>query len=126
MLVHIAVSFQVHYQWSHDLAVVETARQTRDLTGVDWGGGVWLNYLFALVWITDGVWWVTHPTGHARRSRWLKWGTHGFLAFMLFNATVIFGSTMARFLGIIAFGYLGARLLVAHLTRNNNRNRGNG
>ena len=39
------------------VAWAETARRTRELTGVDAGAGLWLNYLFGLVWLGDLAGW---------------------------------------------------------------------
>jgi hypothetical protein len=99
MVLHTALAFQVHHDWSHAAAVIDTARQTRELTGLNWGGGVWLNYLFAFVWLGDAAWRRTQPEAHARRPRWLAVTTHAFLAFIWFNATVVFGSWPMRVVG---------------------------
>ena len=106
MFVHVLLAFQYYHQWSHTDAVVETARQTRELTGVNWGGGVWLNYLFSLVWMSDGLWRLVLPLSYAGRPIWLNQGGHAFLAFMWFNATVVFGSPAIQLAGIVAFGWL--------------------
>ena len=103
LLVHTALAFHVYHDWSHVAAVVDTARQTRELAGINWGGGVWLNYLFATVWLGDALWRFASPASHTRRPRWLAVITHGFLAFIWFNATVVFGSWPLRLSGAIAF-----------------------
>ena len=108
MLLHTAFAFHFHHHWSHAVAVVDTACQTRELTGINWGGGVWLNYLFAAVWLGEASWRIAAPTGHARRPRWLTIATHAFIAFMWFNATVVFGSWPMRVAGVVAFGGLAA------------------
>ncbi len=110
MLVHTALAFHIYHDWSHTAAVVETARQTRELTGLNWGGGVWLNYMFAAVWLGDALWRLASPASHARRPRWLAVVTHGFLAFIWFNATVVFGSWPMRAAGAFAFIWLATTL----------------
>ncbi len=109
MLTHTVLAFHFFHGWSHTAAVVETARQTRELTGLNWGGGVWLNYLFLAVWLADAVWRLASQHSHARRPRFLTIATHGFLAFMWFNATVVFGSWPMRVVGVLACGALASR-----------------
>ena len=57
-LAHVAFAFHFFHNWSHGHAYAETARQTRELFGLDWGGGLYLNYVFTLAWAADaGYWW---------------------------------------------------------------------
>ena len=51
---HVACAFHFHHQWSHAVAYGDTARQTAEFTGWNWGGGLYLNYLFAVVWLISG------------------------------------------------------------------------
>ena len=53
LLAHFALAFHLRYGWSQAAAVRETARQTAETFGLDWGGGVFVNYLFAIVWTID-------------------------------------------------------------------------
>jgi len=79
-VLHVVFAFTYFYEWSHAVAVRETARQTRELFGVDWGGGIYLNYVFTLAWAADCF--VDKPY----RMRWIvRW----FLAFMVVNASVV-------------------------------------
>jgi hypothetical protein len=78
-LAHVWCAFAFHYEWSHAVAYRETARQTKELFGVDWGGGLWLNYLFTAVWVGEVLWW---------RPR-VRWWAQGFLGFMILNGTVV-------------------------------------
>src|SRR5258708_31308395 len=45
---HVACAFAVYHHWSHDDAYARTARETAEMIGVDWGGGIYFNYLFVL------------------------------------------------------------------------------
>src|SRR3954470_19546310 len=65
---HVLCAFAFFHHWSHAAAYEETARQTRALIGWDWGGGLFVNYLFTLVWVADLLWWWLAPAAHARRS----------------------------------------------------------
>src|SRR5215210_3924672 len=40
LLAHVACAFHVYHGWSHESAYVETARQTGEVVGLDWGGGL--------------------------------------------------------------------------------------
>jgi hypothetical protein len=77
-LAHVYLAFDQRYAWSHAVAYAETARQTRELFGLDWGGGIYFNYAFTLLWPLDFV----YP-----RNRWL----HAFLIFMFVNGVFVFG-----------------------------------
>ena len=80
-LAHICLAFDQRYAWSHAIAYAETARQTRELFGLDWGGGIYFNYLFTLLWPIDLVWW---------RGPFSA-GIHAFMLFMFLNGVVVFG-----------------------------------
>jgi len=102
-LAHVASAFEFHHHWSHGDAYRETARQTGDLTGVNWGGGLYLNYLFAVAWLADVLWWWLASRTFARRPVWLNTTWHAFFAFMVFNGTVVFGRGPVRWLGFTIF-----------------------
>ena len=55
-LTHFLAAFHWHYGWSHTRAVSATAEQTARVFGVDWGGGVWVNYAFLAAWVADAAW----------------------------------------------------------------------
>ena len=101
LVAHILCAFHFYHDWNHAAAVAETARQTREQIGVDSGWGVYVNYLFAAVWIADAAWWWVGETTRARRPRWLSVAVHAFLFFIVFNATIVFGGLAARTFGAI-------------------------
>lgn len=90
-LVHVACAFHFYHGWSHSAAWEHTARRTAELTGLHWGGGLLVNYAFTLVWLGDVVLWWRRPEAHRQRSRRLTWVLQAFMAFIIFNATVVFG-----------------------------------
>ncbi len=102
MLVHVLVAFHFRHQWSHAAAVIDTARQTKELMGWEWGGGVWLNYLLVLIWLGDALWLNLAKESYLTRAKWLGVVVQGYLAFMWFNATVVFGTMGAKVFGVIA------------------------
>jgi hypothetical protein len=89
-LLHTAVAFHVGHRWSHEAAWAHT----RQVGG--FGDGIYVNYAFALVWLADAVWVCAAFDSYRARPRWLHWLVHGFLAFVVFNAAVVFGSSGAR------------------------------
>jgi hypothetical protein len=105
-LVHIALAMHFYHHWSHAAAYAETARQTRETIGLDWGGGIYFNYLFALVWLADVCWWWLWPGVRARRSLWISALLHGYLAFIFFNATVVFEDGPTRWMTLAVCGGL--------------------
>jgi hypothetical protein len=99
--VHVGLAYHFFHQWSQDSAYRATARQTADVTGLDWGGGLYFNYALIAFWIADVAWWWRDPESHRGRPRVLNIIWHGFLVFMIFNATVVFGTGALRLVGLI-------------------------
>jgi hypothetical protein len=90
-LTHVAAAFQFRHHW---------------------GGGLYFNYAFTAPWVLDVIWIWWSPETYRRRRRWIALVIHGFMAFMFFNATVIFVSGWVRWLGLmvtIVFGILWLR-----------------
>jgi hypothetical protein len=105
-LAHVACAFHFFYAWSHSAAYHRTAAQTLATTGWNWGGGLYLNYLFTAVWLADSLWWWRQPA--RRRIRWLEIVVQLFMWFMVFNATVVFGHGAVRWFGLVGCGLLAA------------------
>jgi hypothetical protein len=101
-LAHVACAFQFYHGWSHTAAYRETARQTAERFGLDWGGGLYFNYAFTAAWVADVLWWWRGIAAYEARPRWLNATVQGFFAFMAFNATVVFASGLVRWLGLAA------------------------
>lgn len=99
---HIGLAMHFVHHWDHAAVYEDTARQTREVVGLDWGGGIYINYLFALAWLADVAWWWLAPLSRAARGRWLAWLLHGFLAFIIFNATIVFKDGAIRWATIAA------------------------
>jgi hypothetical protein len=104
-LVHVGVAFHYAHGWSHEQAV----RHVRDVSGV--GEGIYASYLFTLLWTADVVFWWLSPGCYAARGPWIDRLLHGFLAFMIFNATVVFETGFIRWAGAAGFTALGLLLL---------------
>lgn len=103
---HIVCAFEFVHHWNHAVAYAETARQTAQTVGVEWGGGIYINYLFGLVWGADVLWWWLRPASHARRPLWASAAVHGFLVFIMFNACVVFAPRPMLWWGLAGTGVL--------------------
>lgn len=102
MAVHSAAAFMLLYDGSHATAVAATARQTAALTGVESGAGIYINYAFLALWITDAAWWWIAPATYAARGRVIDASISGFFLFMFLNGAVIFADGWMRGLGATA------------------------
>jgi len=116
MLAHVACAFHFYHRWSHEAAYLDTARQTKGVFGLEWGGGLYVNYALLMGWLLDvGCWWGAGLGSYRRRPRALLAAWHGFLIFIIFNATVVFKAGLTRWAGLcLCFGlclawWLGAR-----------------
>lgn len=110
-VLHTAVALHAAHGWSHEAAY----RHTAAVGGFGWG--VYVNYLFVLVWTADAAaMWVT-PRLYRQRSRYLTWAVHGFLAFVVFNATVVFGRFPWSVMAGGLFTVLGLLWWRAHAVR---------
>jgi hypothetical protein len=116
-LAHTACAFHLVHGWSHDAAYHDTARKTAELLGVAYGGGVYWNYAFLAVWLTDVLWWWTFPRRYLRRSFWICALVQGFLGFMVINGTVVFATGTVRWVAVAAGVGLGLSGLVTLATR---------
>ena len=102
LVTHFICAFQFYHSWSHQSAYIETARQTAEVVNVNWGGGLFINYAVAILWLTDVAWWWFAGLSAYRRRPWLitlLW--HGFLLFIIFNATVVFKDGLTRWIGLL-------------------------
>jgi len=100
LAIHIVLAMAVRHGWSHASALEETARQTNDVFGLNWGGGVYVNYLFAVVWISELFVWRQWPEGYASRPDWIKWSLRAFYFVMIVSAAVIFATGWRRWMGV--------------------------
>src|SRR4051812_10499094 len=58
LVIHVALAFHHVHHWSHRDAFDATARQTAEVFGVGWGGGIFANYALLVVWAVEVLnWW---------------------------------------------------------------------
>jgi hypothetical protein len=109
-IVHIAISMGLRHGWSHGAAIRDTALQTMEVFGVAIGWGVYVNYVFVMVWLAELAWWRADPVGYARRNGVIVWLLRGFYFVILVNAAVIFVRPQFRIAGLalVLFWVLGA------------------
>ena len=100
-LVHVAAAFATYHGWSHAEAVAHTARQTAAVVGLDWGGGVWVNYAFTALWIGETLWWWWRPHAYRTRTRRLDTAVRLMFLFMIVNGAVVFVPGPTRWWGAV-------------------------
>ena len=103
-IVHALAAFHGVYGWSHVAAVDATAKQTAALTGLAWGGGLFVNYAFLAAWAADAIWWWIAPTSYRLRAATVEHLRLAFFVFMFVNGAIVFAGGAARFVGIAAVG----------------------
>ena len=101
-ITHSALAFHVRHGWSHDAAVRQTAAQTAAVTGLDWGGGVFVNYAFLAIWAADVAWIWAAPASYLRRPSAVNGLVSAFFLFIIVNGAVVFAGGPARVVGIAA------------------------
>ena len=101
-IVHSALAFAVHHRWSHDAALRQTAAQTAAVTGIAWGGGLYVNYAFLLGWAVDVLLLWRAPQRYLARSAVTNAVVSAIFLFMFVNGAVVFASGPARVLGVAA------------------------
>jgi|GEM_PF-1371530 len=99
-LVHLGLAFHLAHGWSHANAYEHVERSS------GFGPGLFVSYFFAAVWIGDAAIWLIDPSNYARRPVGLAVAVHGFLTFITFNATVVFGQSPLRWVAAAAFALL--------------------
>ena len=105
-LAHVYGAFEFFHHWSHAAAYRETARQTAAVFGTNWGGGLYFNYVFTILWMADALWWWRGLQAYRGRPSWISLTVQWFFAFMFFNATVVFASGLTRWLSLAAAALL--------------------
>jgi hypothetical protein len=99
-LVHVATAFEHAHHWSH----AEAFQHVKKAGG--YGEGIFVSYLFTLIWTADVGWWWLAPESRECRARWMEWAMHGFMIFVIVNATVIFESGPIRWISAATFAAL--------------------
>jgi hypothetical protein len=107
-LIHALAAFQLTYDWSHDQALADTARQTAAKVGLNWGGGLIVNYVFLALWLADAAWWWLAPVSRARRPPIVERARLALFMFMFINGAIVFAGLTGRAVGIPAVAAVAA------------------
>lgn len=100
LALHIVCAFHFYHAWSQASAYREVERQTAEVTGATWGGGLFVNYAFLAVWMAEVAWWWRGLAVYQKRHWLITAAWHGLFVFMLFNATVVFKTGWVRWVGV--------------------------
>ncbi len=101
-VLHVAASFHFVHHWSHREAYLATAKETGELMGVEFGEGVYFNYLFLAAWASH-LWFTWFPA--PANNLFVRTAQQIFLlymSFIAFNGVVVFKSGWLRTIGIVA------------------------
>ena len=117
LVLHIVLSMGVFHGWSHREAVLATARKTQEWFGFRFGGGIYANYLFVVIWVLDTGLRASGlrasgsgASGYCSSGmQRIAWAIDGFMIFMIVQATVVFAVGPTRWIGL--FCALGLTLL---------------
>ena len=104
--VHMALAMGLHHDWNHAAAIEATARQTQAVYGVNWGGGVYVNYAFLALWTAEVMWWRASPRRYLSRSAATTWIVRSFYLIVLLNAAVVFASGARAVAGVLLIASL--------------------
>jgi hypothetical protein len=110
-LLHVVFAFHFLHHWSHTAAVAHTARRTYEVVGVRFGDGIYVNYAFTVLWVTDVVWWWIRAARHQSTPAVAYWLVQAVFAFMFFNATVVFGPPFWKWVVLAGGGVVVAARL---------------
>lgn len=102
-LIHVAAAFHWFHQGSHLVAYEYNVARTEEITGLRWGGGLYINEAFLVIWLADTVsWWRTS----LRPRAWFR-TVHTLFAFMMFNSTVVFGPPFWKWIAAAVLPAMG-------------------
>ncbi|MBX3444304.1 MAG: hypothetical protein KF774_18015 [Planctomyces sp.] len=94
-LVHVAMAFHFVHGWSHARAFAATATES------GFGEGIYVSYLFTILWPLDAALWQLAPDARAARPRWASVSLHAFLGLIVFNGAVVFAEGGMRWAGAV-------------------------
>jgi hypothetical protein len=96
-LVHVALAFHYYHHWSH----ADAFERTRQVSGT--GEGLYVSYLFSILWTSDLIFWWLAPGRYTARSRWVDRALHAFMLFVVFNGMVVYEEGLIRWAGVAMF-----------------------
>lgn len=119
-LAHVAAAFGYYHDWSHHEAARSTAAETEAVTGIKTGLGIYVNYLFTLVWSADVLyWWLAGNSRYVSRRLAISISLHAFFVFMILNGAIIFANGPARIIGAVLLSVVLVNFVIAGWKRRN-------
>ncbi len=83
-VIHVICAYHFEHRWNQAAALQHTADMTNRVVGINWPGGLYINYVFLIYWGYD----VLYRINRGGRS---SFAMQVIAAFMMINATVVFG-----------------------------------
>lgn len=111
-LCHSIGALFAFHEGSHEAAFKSTAKQTEDMLGFSFGIGLYVNYLFVLIWLLDALFRFIKPDVYSKLGAYFHWTVYGFLSFIAINGTVVFKDGWIRWLTLAAIAGLVAMWLL--------------
>jgi hypothetical protein len=102
LLLHTGLALHVRHAWSQTDALLAIARETAEVTGLAFGGGLFVNYAFLAFWLAEAVAWWRSPTRYLNRPARVRWVSRAVFLFMFVNGAVVFGHGPVRVFGTLA------------------------
>lgn len=100
--VHIVASYGLVHGWNHESVLKQTGDESFAVVGFRVPWGVYANFVFAAVLLGYSVAMIRTQARITRIDSWV----HLFLAFIVFNAMIVFKTGPIRWAGLIAFTLL--------------------
>jgi hypothetical protein len=97
-LAHVGCAFHFYHHWSHAAAYADTARQTAAYFGWYWGGGLYFNYAFLLLWVSQVIY--SWTSSSRPFSACLVWVVRSFVLLMVVNGAVVFVHGPVKWFGL--------------------------
>jgi hypothetical protein len=88
-------------------ALESTAQQTEALLGIRVGAGLYVNYVFVVVWLTDAALRLVIPNKYLQFPKSYFYTVYGFLIFIAINGAIVFKEGIIRGIGILCLAILG-------------------
>lgn len=101
LALHTALALHLRHAWSQGDALREIARQTEEVTGLAFRGGLFVNYAFLAFWALEVLWWWRSPAGYLGRASLLAWASRAGFLFMFVNGAIVFGRGPVRAFGVL-------------------------
>ena len=111
-MAHSLGALMTFHHGSQEAALESTAEQTEQLLGFRFGLGLYVNYLFVVVWLADAVFRLLAPSRYVLLPKWYRRSVIGFLVFIAINGAIVFKSGWIRIIGVSCVCLLGALALI--------------